>query len=611
MQVSKEKVIIDGAFFYLHTVKEKQTFFSICQAYAIATEKVLLANPGLIPEALSIGQVIKIPFINEVVKEQVRETPDFYYHTVEKGQTLLQVQRQYGVGVDIIKQHNPDIYGDIINVGQVLKIPKQKMPVVVEESVDSLYKHYYVKPGDRLFRIAKQFNIRVADIVEINKGLRWGLKPGERILIPKDKYALYEPEYKQDTTVLLGTPVLSISQCDSLRRQSSISQINVAVFLPFGIIQDVTYDSLIIHRKDTIVETYTKQVTRYSDGIIEFYEGILLAVDSIRKSGINIEVKAFNINGDSNQTKAYLSGLDAYNPNLIIGPVKEDNIKRVAAYAKKKGVLHILPFSDNVNYLLDHPTGFQLMPPAEYLNKQKAKFLAGLHNANVIYIGKNDSATYQRVALFDSLVNYYKGLLQTDSLITAFIPYDDNTSKYLYDTMRVSKMNMVVPFFDDRKEREESEVITVYSMFYPMRDRYPISIMGNYNWQTFNNKRIEPYHDFKTHLISPFYIDYREPETIQFAEFCKNRLSYEPFRMVSNGTGFNFAYLGFESAMLFVNAFKDYGNQIPGCSSYLFGAARQSNYRFKQVEGGLGFYNASYTLLLFDNDYNVKILKKE
>lgn len=610
VKISNEKVIVDGKFYYLHTVKEKQTFYSICRAYSITPEKVLLANPGLIPEDLNVNQVLKIPYLREYSENQVKETEDFFYHTVEKGQTLYQIHRQYNVGVDVIKKHNPDIYDENISVGQVIKIPKAKEGDTIEKP-DSLYEFYYVKPGDRLYQIAELFDIRLADIVELNQNLRYGLKPGERLVIPKEKFALYQPEFKHDTTVLLGETYFSISQCDSIRRITDINTVSIALMLPFGIVENITYDTLIIEKKDTVVETITKQVTRYSDGIVEFYEGMLLAADSIRKSGVDLQIDVYNTNGDTNQTKEYLSEMEKVLPDIIIGPYKSHNINLVANFAKSKGVLHILPFSNNTGYLRDHPTCFEVFPPEDILYKEKAKFLAGLENTNIFYVSKDDSIRNKEVADFDSLVNYYKNIFGTDSLQTAHIYFDDSTEKNLYDTMRVQKLNMVVPFFHGRKEREESNVINLYSNFVVLRERYEIAVMGNYEWQSFPNLRLEPYHDFRTHLIVPFYIDYRNHNTLEFAEYTFNHLGFEPYRTDRNGMGFNFAYLGFETTMLFVNAYIDYGVQITGCSNFLFGAGNQSKYHFKQIDNGLGFYNSSYTLLLFDNDYNVKVLKRE
>ena len=611
--ISSEKVIIDGKFYYLHTVKEKQTFYSICKAYAISSEKVLLANPGLIPTDLKINQVIKIPFVREIETSTVSETEDFYYHKVEKGETLFSLQQKYNISSDIIKKYNPDIYGDNIGIGQVIKIPKNNTAVAETAATqsDSLYNYYYVKPGDRLFRIAKRFDIRVADIVEINKGLRFGLKPGEKLLIPKEKFALYEPEFKQDTTVILGKPTLTISQCDSIRRVSNIENVKVALFLPFGVIEDITYDTLIIEKKDTTVKSITKQVTRYSDGIVEFYEGLLLAADSLRKQGTAIQISVFNTNGDTNQTRQYLEKLRLNKPDIIFGPVKDHNIKIVSEYAKLNGIIQVLPFTNETSYIQNHPTCFELFPTDKFLYNEKAKYLASLENTNIYFISKRDSLLNKKVEKFDSLVNYYAGIYHSDSLETFHFYFDDSTSSHLYENMRVSKLNMVVPVFAERNEREESDVITIYSMFYAMRDRYNISVMGNYNWQTFNNQRIEPYHDFKTHLISPFYIDYKNHKTIEFAKFCVKKLGYEPFRTVSTGMGFNFAYLGFESGMLFINAFANYGSFLPSCYNFLYNAGNQSLYKFTQIQNGLGFYNSSYTLLLYDDDYEVKILKRE
>ncbi len=66
VEISQEKVLENGQKFYLHTVQQGQTLYSICKAYSAKEKDVLNANPELQSGALSIGQIIKIPIENEI-----------------------------------------------------------------------------------------------------------------------------------------------------------------------------------------------------------------------------------------------------------------------------------------------------------------------------------------------------------------------------------------------------------------------------------------------------------------------------------------------------------------------------------------------------------------
>ena len=66
IEISQEKVLENGQKFYLHTVQQGQTLYSICKAYSVKEKDVLNVNPEMQSGTLSIGQVIKIPIENEI-----------------------------------------------------------------------------------------------------------------------------------------------------------------------------------------------------------------------------------------------------------------------------------------------------------------------------------------------------------------------------------------------------------------------------------------------------------------------------------------------------------------------------------------------------------------
>lgn len=616
IKISTEKVVINGKFFILHTVKENHTFFSICKAYQISEKEVLLVNPGLIPSRLSVGQVIKIPFVREISEIAIPETNDFIYHQVEKGQTLYSIQLKYGTSVEIIKQYNPTIIGNSISIGQVLKIPKQAVDQKGESEFsysDSLFIKYLVKPEDRLYKISNKFRIPIAEIISINKSLRDGLKPGTILYLPKDVLQYADVSAIIDSTVDISSQFLSFEKCDSIHLNSSISEIRIAVFLPFGKIEQVEIDSMLadeLQYETSLIGT-TKESIRYSAMVAEYYEGLLLALDSIKKQNIDISLFTYNTMGDTSQLKKKIGEVDALDPDIIIGPLRKDNIRLVANFAKKNAILHILPFSRNTDHLKDHPTCFQLLPPEDIIHDHSLRYLASLKNTNLYFIHKNDSFELAKAEKYDSLIQAYRNANATDTLKVFKIAFSDSTYSYLYDTISVERNNVMIPLFYRTNDDDQADLIHIYSIFKELNLRYNFSVFGHYAWQTYKNLRIEPYHDFKTHFISPFYIDYNHQLTNYFIAKSKAVLGYEPWRKINTGLGFNFAYLGFETGLMFGEAFAKYGKQLTLCNQFLYNSLIQSNYRFIQAQNGLGFYNTSFTLLHFDNDYLIKILKKE
>lgn len=103
-------------------------------------------------------------------------------HTVQKGETLYSISRQYGVSVNELRQYNGLTETSILKVGQVLKVSaetetKKENTGTATASTSSsgkktetqpVYDDYTVKAGDTLYSIARANDISVAELKKIN-----------------------------------------------------------------------------------------------------------------------------------------------------------------------------------------------------------------------------------------------------------------------------------------------------------------------------------------------------------------------------------------------------------------------------------------------------------
>lgn len=138
--VSKEKVRDgDGNIFYSHVVLEKQTLFSISQAYGVTIEEIEAANPklNLKTEGLKKNSILLIPVRSSVPAEAAaapREQTDrkaasapsrdaFTTHTVRWYEDIDDIARKYGVTAELIMQVN-DLPSRKLKNRQKLLIPK-------------------------------------------------------------------------------------------------------------------------------------------------------------------------------------------------------------------------------------------------------------------------------------------------------------------------------------------------------------------------------------------------------------------------------------------------------------------------------------------------------
>lgn len=95
-----------------YVVQPGDSLWIIAQRYGTTVDAIKRLN-GLSSDMLNIGQVLKIP---------AGQAPGYIEYTVRAGDTLWLLSRRYNTTVDAIKQLN-GLSSDMLSIGQVLKIP--------------------------------------------------------------------------------------------------------------------------------------------------------------------------------------------------------------------------------------------------------------------------------------------------------------------------------------------------------------------------------------------------------------------------------------------------------------------------------------------------------
>ena len=120
---TKERIVIDGKKYFLHTVKKGDTEYSLCRIYNVFQTELEASNPEIY-SGLKIGMKIKLPIIDgrnnstEEKKPEVNKKDKYILHTVSISETLYFLHRKYNMSVSEIKKINPDTVR--------LKVPKNK-----------------------------------------------------------------------------------------------------------------------------------------------------------------------------------------------------------------------------------------------------------------------------------------------------------------------------------------------------------------------------------------------------------------------------------------------------------------------------------------------------
>ena len=159
-----------------YTVQKGDTLYKIANQFNITVNELKKLN-NLQSDTLSIGQQL-----------QISEEPTILnnVYIVEKGDTLYEIASIYGISVKELKDLN-NLTSNNIYVGQQLVVPAKDINTPETLPPQENYIEYIVRKGDSLWSIAKKFNVTVPKIIEENNLITINLQIGDKLKIPKNK----------------------------------------------------------------------------------------------------------------------------------------------------------------------------------------------------------------------------------------------------------------------------------------------------------------------------------------------------------------------------------------------------------------------------------------
>ncbi|MBN1159604.1 MAG: LysM peptidoglycan-binding domain-containing protein [Bacteroidales bacterium] len=587
---SKERTIIDGKVYYIHTVHEGQTFFSICRAYEADRETVLLENPGLDPENLKPGQAIRIPgtAIQTLTPYPVNRD-DFYEHRVRRRQTVYSIARRYNIDLETIYYYNPWARNGI-QTDQTLWIPRTgDLSAVLQEPEDTVaYFYYTVKEKDTLYSISRHYSVSVADIIHQNPVLRKGLQPGQTLMIPKPKTLL------ADTTVTSDS-LVTVENCIPVDYRGPY---NVALLLPF--FADHIMESLQESEElDTLDQEGPDILMQVGMSFTEFYEGFLLAVDSLRKTGLSVNLHLYDTERNIEKLILIQRELLTLQPDLIIGPVYTENMSMVSRMADYQDVNIVSPLSTNQSLITSNERLFQVVPSKETESLALAGYLQQFENGRFLLLRGTDSLSLNDSWRFKTQMMAF---LSSDSAneLSRFKDYvlNDTLLDNLDRILSEDEENLVIVFSNN-----EADVGRLVSRLYVISGKYPVRLFGQPEWQVWQGIDLDYIHKLQLTLFTPFYTDFSSKATADFLRKCRSMYRFEPYTV--SPQGYNYCMLGYDIGFYFLSALKMYGRNFQNCLHHLDSGLLLSDYRFLKTESG-GYMNRHISFIRYNPDYTVE-----
>ncbi len=641
---------IDGQTYYFHAVLQGQTLYSIARAYGVEEEAILEENPDIL-EGLRYDRIIRIPapeelddkLIRPVRTEEVAPEPegDFVVHEVRSQETLFGLSQRYAVSQESILYYNPPARQGL-QVGQILRIPLPEEEVLP----DGMYLHR-AEAGETKYGLATAAGLSVEELEDLNPHIREELLAGQQVLLPLGKDVPSQVETDAEPLIVLPVPAgpgetaFDDTHClDPLRKD----QYNVALLIPLYLEALLPSPDTLLprgaHRREgassrsvSLEEAGPDDLRKLlaelppdhvSFSFLSYYHGVLMAVDSVKRAGANIQLHVYDVCQDVRKARRLVEGGGLLEMDLIIGPFHRQSLGVILSHTSPGGIPLVSPLLPDQDQLMGNAFLFNATPSLGAMLARVAEYVAKHYpKQNILIVHNNQAEAADIIGSFrDSLLtrvamvnHFYDSLnlsridgyyldgslvgnrrvnvpVMTDTgrLSAAHAPQGGESLQYLPVPPNVIEVIFHQEGMDGllakmRKDRHNVLITLVggepflsnyLRQLHGQRRDYDMTIFGIPQWEEYRSIEIDYLQDLRVHLFSGWFFDYGDMHIRSFVERYRRVFHTEPDED---------AFIAVQTAHYFFTALMDYGPDFPSCMPLLNQARRNSPFLFQRYGG--------------------------
>jgi LysM repeat protein len=620
---SKDKVIISGKPYYIHIVKKGETRYSISRAYGISDDELVKENPSA-SRGIKEGQSLRLPVVESVAKPVTpsppkivvqRDEAKFIYHKLSKGDTVYSLARKYGVSEDEILQSNPGVEINRLPVDTEIAIPRRQFSSSSQtlQAPESDYLTYKVGKGESIASIAEKFGVTVREIRKENKGIIFP-KTDEYIRIPVSRVA--ENELKQD--LLRDTVRVEEEKPEEKpERPAGYTPVgdlrgkyNIAVLLPLYYPENAIRSE--IDSSQTVKGKRIKRVLRREDSwiydgtlpFLELYQGILIAADTLRSKGLDVNVHLYDIKEDTIETVRLIESGSLESMDLIIGPVYSRNLSIVADYGARKEIPVVSPVPLwNNSVVTGKPYLFMAIPSLEVSQEAISRKVSEYASSNFVFI---HSDTIRN----DESVTAYKNMIFRE--LTGKIPFEEIRFKEFLFKNRSSLTNDSINRLEHAMSNKGDNTVIIASEdpsvlsesimdLHSLTRNYKIRFIGYPRVRELVNLDPKFFFELGVELYTPYWIDYKQNDIMAFNKTFREKFHTEPSEE-------SFAWEGYDITYYFLSGLAIHGKRFLRRPEIHNPDLLENDFEFIRLGEDNGFENHKLYHIVYTSDMEIKVL---
>jgi len=574
--------------YFMHTVTQGQGLYSISRMYGVTEDDIIKLNPGS-EKVIKAGEQLRIP--NKTQPSSGK------FHTIQKGETLYRLSLENRISVKELCDANPGLSAQNFKVGQVITIPApsdedpltstienagENAPQEIRDDAQTIqsdtakYKAIHVVlKRETIFRLCRNYGITQAEFLEANPEYKYTkLQQGATVKIPFSREELEQRKQRlsEAQNRMQAIPDSTLFSLNDRRVEDEDGIITAALILPFSLNDSATTDQ---------------------KKMIEFYQGMMLALDKLKNENVSVNLKVFDSEGENESIEPLLESGKLDDVDIIFGPKHSRHITEAARWSTAHQVPLVLPMNSNADDVFNNPYVYQLNTPQSYFHQEIYNhFLEQFTNPNVILL---DADEYRRNDFIDGLKN---------TLSDHDIPYStvliDTAYQELMDTLVPDKQNILI--INSPSSGPLNTVLPILQLI--TRTKAPeveTHLFGYPEYQIYAQDHLEEFYEVDTWFYSWFYTNNMLKESVEFNNLFRRSFSRQ--MLVSYPS---FASYGYDTGYYFLKGLATYGKDFENHLNDIQTDPVQMGFKFERVNNWGGYINRKVFFVHFSNDYKVE-----
>ena len=357
MATEPKSIIIEvgGRSYYKHLVASGDTIYALSKAYNVSEQQILDSNEGMTPATLKVDSYIYIPYVAKT-ELNIVDKKKFVIHSVKSGDTIYSIARKYKVSVATLEQDNPDIDIERIAPGMEVRVRRSERGYATMDDIDKEQRkrdkdivlksnEYRVMAGETVYSLSRRFGLSEEVFMEINS-LKSSRDLKEGMIVIRTKPVDVVPE-NGETVASSEEPKTEVQPIIEAQEERVVEAVAVEE-QPIADAYAPIFEKFDPeHKLRTLLMLPFHKDGKVNSAAVDFYRGVLLAMEELRDKGYDIELSVLDTQGSEDVVVDIVTyDPQFYGTNLIIGPVYENEISKVLPYTTEAHIPVVSPLAD-------------------------------------------------------------------------------------------------------------------------------------------------------------------------------------------------------------------------------------------------------------------------